>query len=313
MLGRNAANLFWLSRYMERAENMARLLDVAYRMAITAGTAGGGDHLRSMLQAAAVDKLYDKKHAETALATVAHFMLFDRENPSSVGNCLLNARSNARSVRVALTQDMWSSLNDAWMEFERTRPNTITANRLPAFLGWIKQAAHQFRGALLSTHLRNDGYCFAQFGNFIERGDNTARILDVKYYVLLPRSDPVGGEVDIHQWTMILRAASAHRSYRHVYHDRYRAFNIAEFLILKREMPRSLAFCHDWIASTMIRLDGLYGERTHSHDIVDRMGQTLFSQSMESIFQSGLHEFLSDYIDQNSALNQAIAVSYNFP
>ncbi|HUV32825.1 MAG TPA: alpha-E domain-containing protein, partial [Devosiaceae bacterium] len=142
--------------------------------------------------------------------------------------------------------------------------------------------------------------------------DNTARILDVKYYVLLPRSDPVGGDVDIQQWTMILRAASAHRSYRHVYHDRFKPFNIAEFLILKREMPRSLAYCHDWIDETTTQLEEIYGERALCHDAVDRMGKTLFSQSMEAIFRDGLHEFLADYIAQNNAVAGAIADSYNF-
>ncbi len=311
MLGRNAASLYWLSRYIERAENMARLLDVAYRMSITAASSGS-DHLRSMLQAAAIDQFYDAKYPDIALSSVAQFMLFDKTNPSSISNCLANARTNARSVRVDITRDMWAALNDAWIEFAATDPRSISVNRLPAFLGWIKQQAHQFRGALLSTFLRNDGYCFAQFGNFVERGDNTARILDVKYYVLLPGTE-VGGDVDTHQWTMILRAASAHRSYRHVYHDRYKAFNIAEFLILKREMPRSLAFCHDWLASTMIRLNGLYGTRTQAHDVVDKVGETLFSKSMQSIFQSGLHEFLKDYIAQNDALSASIATSYHFP
>lgn len=312
MLGRNAANLFWMSRYMERAENMARLLDVGHRMALTAGTSGTGDHLRSMLQAAAVDQLYDAMHEDTSLAPVAHFMLFDRENPSSVYNCLAGARTNARAVRTAMTQDMWSSLNDTWLEYAGTRPNTVTPNRLPTFLAWIKARSQQFRGALLSTHLRNDGYCFAQFGNFIERGDNTARILDVKYYVLLPRAELVGGDVDVQQWSMILRAASANRAYRHVYHDRMKAANIAEFLILKREMPRSLAFCHDWITSTVIKLTSLYGQRAPCHDVVDEMGEKLFTQTMDSIFQLGLHEFLADYIARNNALTQAIAESYNF-
>jgi len=312
VLGRNAANLFWLSRLMERAENMARLLDVGYRMSLTAGLAGAGDHLGSMLKAAAVDTAFASRHEETSFSNVAHFMLFDRENPSSIYNCLEQARTNARAVRTAMTQDMWSSLNDTWLEYARTHPNTITANRLPAFLGWIKKSAHEFRGALLSTHLRNDGYCFAQLGNFIERGENTARILDVKYYVLLPRSELVGSDVDIHQWAMILRAASAHRSYRHVYHDRYRAFNIAEFLILKREMPRSLSFCYDWIASTMVQLTAFYGRREACHDECDQMGQDLFTQSMEDIFRLGLHEFLSEYIARNNALSSAIAESYNF-
>jgi uncharacterized alpha-E superfamily protein len=265
-----------------------------------------------MLRAAAVDSVFAERHEDAALSNVAHFMLFDRENPSSVYSCLAHARTNARAVRTRITQDMWSSLNDVWLDYSQTHPNSVTPNRLPAFLQSVKQAAHQFRGAFLSTHLRNDGYYFAQLGNFIERGDNTARILDVKYYVLLPHADAVGGDVDLHQWTMILRAASAHRAYRHVYHDRYKAFNITEFLILKPEMPRSLAFCHNWIRSTLDDLAAFYGERTPCHDRAEELTKRLFAHSMKDIFRDGLHEYLSASIDENDALNALIAESYNF-
>ena len=213
MLGRTAQNLFWLSRYVERAENMARLLEVGYRMSLTSRREGGtSEHLLSMLQAAEVDAEFSLKHKVADVASVSQFMLFDETNPSSVRACLLAARTNARSVRTALTTDMWESLNSAWLEFASLDPREIAGSRLIELLQWVKQVSYQYRGALLSTFLRDDGYAFSQIGNFVERADNTARILDMKYYVLLPRTDLIGGDVDIQQWTLILRSASAHRS-----------------------------------------------------------------------------------------------------
>lgn len=312
MLGRNAANLFWMSRFMERAENMARLLDVGHRMALTAGTMGTGDHLRSMLQAAAVDRMFDAKHDETALAPVAHFILFDKENPSSIYNCLAGARTNARSVRTAMTQDMWSSLNDTWLEYAGTRPNTITPNRLPAFLAWIKSRSQQFRGALLSTHLRNDGYCFAQLGNFIERGDNTARILDVKYYVLLPSVSHVGSTLDNVQWETILRSVSALRAYRWLHGGDVNPTGIADFLVLDGQMPRSLVFCYRKIVDNLGFLAQNYQQRHSCHDQAEALLVQLQNHSIQSILEFGLHEFIGEFLRDNAALGSQIELAYRF-
>ena len=240
MLGRTASSLYWICCYMERAENMARLLDVGYRMSLGPGLGGGhGEQWESTLQVAAVAADFHARHKEATLAHIRDFMLFDEANSSSVRNCLLSARWNARSVRAAITTEMWESINGTWLEFSAIRPQRLSSNDLPALFEWIKRNTAQFRGAMLNTILRDEGYAFLQLGTFNERADNTARILDVKYYVLLPRTDLVGSDLDNDQWSMILRAASGHRSYRHLYRDRYRAWNIADFLILRHEMPRS--------------------------------------------------------------------------
>ncbi|MBN9309823.1 alpha-E domain-containing protein [Devosia sp.] len=313
MLGRTAQNLFWLSRYIERAENMARMFEVGYRMSLTSRREGGAsEHLISMMQAAEVDEGFDAKYKLADVKSVADYMIFDEANPSSVKSCLLAARTNARSVRTALTTEMWESINAAWLEFAAIRPRDISGAKLQELLFWIKQVSHRYRGALLSTFLRDDGYAFSQLGNFVERADNTARILDMKYYVLLPRATMVGGEVDIAQWTMILRAASAHRSYRHVYHDRYKAWNIADYLILRPEMPRSLAFCVDWINRTVHMLEDIYGTRTGAHDAVDAVAELLEGNSVDRIFEYGLHEFLTEFINRNNRITDALAESYNF-
>ncbi len=313
MLGRTAQNLFWLSRYIERAENMARLFEVGYRMSLTSRREGSAsEHLISMMQAAEVDEGFNLKYKQADVNAVAHYMLFDEENYSSVRSCLLAARTNARSVRTALTIDMWESINAAWLEFAEIKPREVNGAKLQELLFWVKQVSHRYRGALLSTFLRDAGYAFSQLGNFVERADNTARILDMKYYVLLPRASLVGSDVDIQQWTMILRAASAHRSYRHVYHDRYKAWNIADYLILRREMPRSLIFCVDWINRTIDMLEVIYGTRTKGHDAADAVTALLEGNSVDRIFENGLHEFLTEFINCNNRITDALAESYNF-
>jgi uncharacterized alpha-E superfamily protein len=313
VLGRVAANLFWLSRYIERAENMARLLEVGYRMSLTSRREGGAsEHLVSMMQAAEVDEEFNKKHKVADVASVSNFMLFDEANLSSVKACLTMARTNARSVRTALTSDVWETINSAYLEYSQLRPRDVTGGKLTELLQWVKQVSHQYRGALLSTILRDDGYAFSQLGNFVERSDNTARILDMKYYVLLPRATLVGGDVDIQQWTLILRAASAHRSYQHVYHDRYKAWNIADYLILRPEMPRSLMFCLGWINRTLVMLEEIYGTRTACHDAADDVAKMLEGNNMDRIFAYGLHEYLTEFIARNNRITEALSESYNF-
>lgn len=313
MLGRTAQSLFWLSRYVERAENVARLLEVGYRMSLTSRREGGAsEHLISMMQAAEVDEEFLATGRVPDVKNVSQYMLFDEDNPSSVRACLLAARTNARAVRTALTTDMWEAINTAWLEFSAIRPRDVTGAKVQELLNWVRQVSYRYRGALMSTSLRDDGYAFSQVGNFVERADNTARILDMKYYVLLPRETQVGGEIDIQQWTMILRAASAHRSYQHVYHDRFKAKNIAEYLILSTEMPRSLRFSVLWLDSNLDMLEEIYGGHTPGHDAVDGVKQLLEGTSIESIFDYGLHEFLTEFILRNNRVTEALAESYNF-
>jgi uncharacterized alpha-E superfamily protein len=313
MLGRTAQNLFWLSRYVERAENMARLLDVGYRMSLTSHREGGAsEHLVSMMQAAEVDEGFNAKHEVADVDTVAHYMMFDPDNPSSVYSCLQAARTNARSVRTAITTDMWESLNGAWLEFSQIKPRDVRGAKLLGLLQWVKQRSHEFRGALLGTILRDDGFSFLQAGNFVERADNTARILDMKYYVLLPRATQVGGDLDIQQWTLILRAASAHRAYRHVYHDRYKAQNIADFLILRSEMPRSLVYCASFVQQNLDSLAKLYGSTEKCNEAAESLYAMVANTSMDAIFTDGLHEFLEEFIARNNRVTDTLSESYNF-
>jgi uncharacterized alpha-E superfamily protein len=315
MLGRTASALYWTSRYVERAENMARLLEVGYRISLMPGTVDGHrDEWRSTLASAACGFAYDRKHAEISTAAIVDFMLFDETNPSSVRSCIRIARNNARSVRTAMTRDVWESINSTWNELVQVSPESITSDRLPVFLDWIRQRTMAFRGALLGTMLRTDNYFFSQVGNFIERADNTARLLDVKYFILLPRPMDVGSDLDVQQWAQILRSVSAHRAYRWFYRDsRYKPWLVAEFLILKEEMPRSLLFSYSWLNTALDGLGALYGKRYPCHDHAQATLQQLRHGSMDQIFQSGLHEFLQSFIAGNTALSNDIAATYHFP
>ncbi|MGE3229775.1 MAG: alpha-E domain-containing protein [Hyphomicrobium sp.] len=314
MLGRTANDLFWLSRYVERAENMARLIEAGYRIALLPRVSGddGKQEWASTLESAGCAEQYRAKHGEIDTRSVVDFLLFDASNSSSIHTCFATARRNARAQRTALTREMWESLNSSWLEFQTIRPETLRADALPRILDWIKERSAGYRGALLNTILRNDTYYFSQLGTFLERADNTARILDVKYYVLLPSTNMIGSGVDTAQWESILRSVSAHRSYRWVYKDSYRSWRIADYLILNRAMPRSLRACYSEIDKALDELSVLYGEGKPCLGTAKSILATLDGGDIEAIFQSGLHEFLLDFVARNNRVGHEISEAYYF-
>ncbi|MCB1546876.1 MAG: alpha-E domain-containing protein [Hyphomicrobiaceae bacterium] len=311
MLGRTANDLFWMARYMERAENMARLLEVGHRLVLMPHDGGEGEW-RSTLRSSGCESGYVSRHGALETAKVVDYLLLDKDNPSSVYSCLASARSNARAQRTAITRDMWESLNSAWIDFSSTASRCIEASELPALFDWIRERSALFRGAFLNTVLRNDTFYFTQLGTFIERADNTARILDVKYYVLLPQNEFVGGGVDSAQWAAILRSVSAHRSYRWVYRDTFKPWHIADFLILNPLMPRSLRSCYNEILAALAGLGAYYAVMPACHGRAEAILADLGAADMAPIFQSGLHEFLVEFIAGNNALASDIAETYNF-
>jgi uncharacterized alpha-E superfamily protein len=315
MLGRTASSLYWMSRYMERAENMARLLEVGHRISLMPATMEGHrDEWRSTLSSAASLENYQHKYPDISAAKVIDFLIFDETNDSSIRSVIRIARNNARAVRTAVTRDVWESINSTWNELIAIDPKDISSDRLPVFLDWVKQRSMSFRGAVLGTMLRNENYYFSQLGNFVERADNTARILDVKYFILLPKPSDVGSDLDTQQWVQILRSVSAHRAYRWFYKDsRYQPWLVADFLILREEMPRSLVFSYQWIFTALSGLSNLHGKGYSCHDLARESLARLRSGNMEHIFQNGLHEYLRDFMDANNKLSGEIAKTYNFP
>ena len=208
---------------------------------------------------------------------------------------------------------MWDTINGAWIELQELwSKGTATREELAKFLRFVQETSLRFDGSAYRTMLRNDAYWFSRLGLHLERADNTARILDVKYYVLLPHNEIVGGEIDSVQWAAILRSVSAHRSYRWVYKDSYKPWQIADYLILNRQMPRSLHSCYEEIESALDQLGGFYGNSNGCQSLAHETRRLLIEGDMSAIFQSGLHEFLAEFIARNNRLGSQISTTYHF-
>jgi uncharacterized alpha-E superfamily protein len=309
MLSRTAENLFWMGRYMERADATARLIEMGYRMAMLPGS-NEMEEWRSV--AAASGSAPDIAGEERLNASaVVQRLLLDPDNASSIRSCLNSARANGRAIRTALTQDMWEALNDGWRQLGQMDAETALKN-LPTLLEWTKNRTAAFRGASEISLLRNDGYYFLRMGGLIERADMTLRLLDVKYYVLLPETDVVGGGRDYHQWTSVLRATSALRAYHHVYKGDYTPWGIADFLILNDIFPRSVSYCYRSIKRFLDDLAELYGEPSSPQLVANEMVERLDQIGIEELFQNGLHEFVSDAIGKTRRLSSEISKAYHF-
>jgi uncharacterized alpha-E superfamily protein len=312
MLGRTANGLYWMFRYIERAENIARLVDAGLRMALTRSGAAEEDW-DGVLQSAGVREAYDEGHGKLTGTDAIDYLLRDTSNPSSVMSCIDYGRNNARMVRTALTRETWEATNECWIELKALLGKRLKAAEMPEVIDVIKRRAGLIRGAFHGSMLRNELYNFARIGTFIERADNTARILDVKYYVLLPSVSAVGSSLDNVQWESILRSVSAHRSYSWVYEAEYKPANIADFLILNGQMPRSLAYCYEKIVSNLGYLAKNYdGERLKAHETADAIHKTLHTGVIRNVMDNGLHEFLEDFVLRNNQLSAEISEGYRF-
>lgn len=311
LLGRTANGLYWMNRYIERAENMARLVDAGLRMALTR-TQDASEEWNSVLLSAGSDIAFSQKYQDYTAANVSDFLLRDTSNPSSTMSSIETARNNARMVRTALTRETWESINEAWMSLKRMLARPIDERDLPTVLDAIKRETALIRGSFYGTMLRNEIFDFSQLGTYVERADNTARILDVKYYVLLPSLSWVGSTLDNYQWESILRSVSAHRSYRWVYEADYKPTNIADYLILNVRMPRSLTFCYRFLGEHLKFLADDYGERHACHATYEKIQAMLRKGSIKDIFDHGLHEFLHEFIRDNTRLGDEIAQDYRF-
>ncbi|HEV7368707.1 alpha-E domain-containing protein [Arenibaculum sp.] len=312
MLSRTADNLFWMARYVERSENLARLLLVGHRMSSMARSLGNpGNEWQSTLTASGCASSFFEKHAEAVGPAVVEFLVTDAGNPSSIVSCIDTARRNARSVRTALTTDAWEALNQTWQQARRLQPGSLKTERLPELLEWVKERSLLFGGACTNTMLYNDAYFFTRLGTLLERADSTARILDVKHHVLLPGTEGGGGTLDHYQWQSILRSASALRSYHWLYHDRLEPSRIAELLILRAEHPRSLVACLQQVAQILDQLASRYGgPRGECHRLAGEMHSRLRYGRIEDVFRSGLPGFLSGFLEDLGRLGDEISRFY---
>ena len=311
MLSRMADSLYWLSRYVERADNLARILDTAQRMAgLPSNYAGSTNEWESVISTAASTAAFSAQFDEVTRANVLHFIVGSQANPSSILSCIATARNNARSVRTAITSEMWETLNDAWNETRTADVRAMSPSDLSRFLAMVKEMSLRFDGAAYRTMLRTDHFWFQRLGTYIERADNMARLLDVKYHVLLPRQELVGGSLDYFQWASLLRSVNALTSFHWVYRESLQPWLVADFLILRSEQPRSLVSCYKEINEYLDQISDAYGRQGASQRRARATLARLGNANIDRIFQAGLHEFLEEFIADNNELGRNISQQY---
>ena len=306
MLARTAASLYWIGRYMERAEFTTRLVEATIRLAALGGHSHVEQAWASALSVVGAPPLELGRDGYGA----RRYLTLSPDNPGSVRTCIAQARENARAARTALTREVWEAINRAWLMIQsRTSPGGVqqTLNLVEE----LKAETRGFEGAL-ARMLRSEGYWFMRLGSMIERGDATARLLDVKYYLLLPEGQEVGGKLDRDQWTTILQIVSAKTAYRHLYREGLKPWLVADMLIFRRELPRSLV----WTAEQTVDLLGEFGSRSGRQGPADRQARQRLAKldelDISTVFRVGLHEWLRAYIRENNQLGEAIAGQFRF-
>ena len=310
MLARTASSLYWLGRYVERAEFTARLVAATLRLDALSSRPAGDAAWRSTMKVIDANDAFAKTGAALTPENVTRFLTVDASHEGSVVCCLNAARDNARAVRTALSREAWSAINGAWLLFHGKNSPGDTEGVL-ALVAQAEAETRGFEGAL-NRMLRNPSSRFMRLGAAIERADNSARLLDVKYHILLPEGESIGGAVDRDQWTTILQTVSAVNAYRWLYREGLKPSLVTELLILRRELPRSLAACAEEVVqhlSSIGKDTGLQGE-------ADRLARArharLGTAEVRQIIAAGLHETLEDFIEDNAVLHQAISRQFRF-
>ncbi|OIQ71726.1 hypothetical protein GALL_466550 [mine drainage metagenome] len=311
MLSRTADNLYWIARYMERAETMARLLEVGARISLLPSTGEGfQSEWDSLLQASGTAEGFAKKYGDPVQRNIESYIFFDRDNPSSIASCIGGARENARIVRGALTTQVWDAINTAFQEMRALERRARSELDLTMLTEWTMRHSALLRGAIDGTQLRKDGWDFLNLGYYVERADNTARLLDVKYYVLLPSVEFVGSGLDNMQWTILLRAMSAHRAFHWAYGGEVTARKIAHFLILNSQSPRALLTSVEGVNAHLDRLARGYGRTTGAQAQARALLAELAELTVEEVLQEGLHEFLTRFIREVAKLGAEVHEAY---
>ncbi|MEE4349821.1 MAG: alpha-E domain-containing protein [Pacificimonas sp.] len=311
MLSRTANSLFWLGRHVERADFMARLMEAAIRFeALPQPDPESG--WKSAVASSGTGALFKTYGVPANRDTVSHFLALDPNNPSSIRCCLDKARNDARVVRTALTRETFESLNQSWIELQERLKQVERPVDMQMLIERVKQEVRNFEGSIWRTLVRSENFWFIRLGEVIERADNTARLLDVKYHTLLPEGEDVGGALDQAQWTAVLRSVSAVTAYRHIYRQNLKPWLIADLLILKEEIPRSLAHCMDVASEYLHDLRAQHGRVGPADRLARRMSDNLAGLTIDDIYADGLHEFLQTFISDNNRLSREIAQQFSF-
>jgi len=316
MLSRTADHLFWMSRYTERAENTARLLDVNYQTSLLPQSAEVAKYgWQGLLSISELLPAFNQKYDQITPETVMEFMVKDESNPSSIISCLRAARENARAVRGALTTEAWETQNTTWLEVKRILRGNEFERDPGQFFEWVKLRSHLSRGVTLGTMLQDDAFYFSRLGTFLERADNTARLIDVKFHAL--NSEFFGAateedqEYDFYHWSAILRSVSAFEVYRKVYRDTIKPERVADLLILRPDMPRSLHGCMHEVVANLERV-----KNDQSAETRRRAGKLLADLQygrVEEILATGLHAYLTQFLDRVNELGIGISKDFLVP
>lgn len=304
MLSRTASSLFWMGRYMERAENLARLLDVSQQLALMPGASS--DVIAIPLDAIDQRELFDATGNAISSDEIAYFLMLHEESPSSIMSSLRQARANAHVVRGTITSELWESLNATWLEMRLNTRAKIRAQGQARFLEWVKERSHMYRGILIGTSQRNDAYLFARLGTDLERADNTTRLF--RYHLEAFAAPDQTGRPSYYAWAALLRALSAYEAYRDTYGDSLRVSHIGDMLLMRDDLPRSLLACFSDIAQT---LEGINGEQ--SREVRRRVAQIhaqLRYGSWDSDFAQDAVAKLDDILVQISDVGEAIEQAY---
>lgn len=310
MLSRTADHLYWMSRYTERAENTARMLDVNWQMSLLPQSEHAAEAAwRAMLEISELTDSFDQKHKAVTPADVLSYMTQDMDNPSSIMSCLRAARENARAVRGAMTTDLWETVNTTWLEAQRQITQGALKIAPMDFFEWVKLRSNQSRGVHIGTMMRDEAFHFITLGIFIERADNVARLLDVKFLAASQYMDADLEDVeDFYYWAAILRSLSAFENYRMMYRNAITPQRVADLMILSRRNPRSLVACLEQVVDLLTRVRNTTSARAE-HDARAMLAR-LRDAEIEEIFEQGMHHFLGQFLAEINQL--ALDISEHF-
>jgi uncharacterized alpha-E superfamily protein len=305
MLSRTADHVYWLGRYAERAENLARTLDVQYRLSLlprAVRTDGAGWDL--MLRTLGLESAYGERYAELELHKVVDFLAFDLGNPSSILSCLRAARENARAVRGSISSEMWETFNSTWLEARSQAPTRFTALNIAEFIDWVRFRAHLARGVVLGSMLRDEGYHFMQIGTFLERADGVARLLLVRLACEAGGADGRPAEHDYYPWSVLLRGLSAFEIYRRVTRGAVTPDHVVEFIVFRTDVPRSIYRSADLVYENLCAVANAQSGETERR--AGRLHAELRFGALDNLATQGIEPFLAGLLARTADLNDRI-------
>lgn len=313
MLSRVADSVFWMNRYIERAENTARFIDVNLQLMLDSSSLTG-QQWEPIVSTTGDFEIFQKKYETATQENVINFLTFDRDYPNSIYSCIASARENARTIREVISTEMWEELNKFYLSMQRKSKQDVNTLEPYNFYSEIKSECHLFSGITEATMSHSESWHFAQVGKYLERADKTSRIIDVKYFFLLPSPDDVGSPIDNIQWAALLRSVSGLEMYRKLF-KRLVPINVIEFLVLNQEFPRSIHFCMSKAEDSLHVITGtpMGNHRNPAEQYLGRLNADLDYITIKEIMNYGLHEYLDNFQDRlNSVDDQIFKTFFNY-